>query len=134
MHPQISNDLLEFKERAIKHFNENPELFTYALKDDYFLAMKWGLTDNCILVMKLEHCFGDSVNFTNCIATKSTAPGVSVRERIANDVYVTDAWVYPVTADILLFHEKHINNEKHSICYEKPANPNFKKCKITFVE
>lgn len=48
---------LSFARKAAKHFAEHPEHNTYAedeIQQGCFLAIRWGLMDDCVVVVKLD--------------------------------------------------------------------------------
>jgi hypothetical protein len=48
-------DLVDFIERATKNFNENPTHHTYGdIEPNSWFAVRWGLSDRAILVLKLH--------------------------------------------------------------------------------
>lgn len=50
-------DELEFAREAAAKFASNPKLFSYSrseLQQGEFLALRWGLGDDCVLVLRLH--------------------------------------------------------------------------------
>jgi hypothetical protein len=63
---------LEFARKAAAHFAEHPEHCSYTLGDivpGVFLALRWGLDKDCVLVLKLDE-YERPVNFQNIIKRK----------------------------------------------------------------
>lgn len=53
-------ELIAFVGRAAKCFEDNPKLTSYcddALEKGEFLALRWGLGNDCVLVLKLDSAF-----------------------------------------------------------------------------
>lgn len=66
---QAERDLADFAAEAACHFKDHPEHRTYG--DDFptpgsLLALRWGLGDDCVLVVKLDDTF-QAVNFHGAI-------------------------------------------------------------------
>ncbi len=62
-------ELITFVESAAKCFEENPKYITFtlgAVEPGCYLGIRWGLGEDCILVVKLDDNFG-AVNFQNVI-------------------------------------------------------------------
>ena len=60
---------MEFAKDAAKHFAENPSHSSYGdIKPGSLIALRWGLVDDCVLVLKLnsEHI---PVNYQQLIKT-----------------------------------------------------------------
>lgn len=58
---------LAFVARAKVEFEKSPSLATYGdLTSGSFLAMRWGMTEDCILVVKLDEDF-EPKNYVNVI-------------------------------------------------------------------
>ncbi len=52
----------EFVKKAVKHFEENPEHRSFGeLEEGTFLALKWGLLDDSVLLLKLDNFFSPTV-------------------------------------------------------------------------
>jgi len=50
---------LEFARLAAGYFAENPESVTFTkdgLKPDCFMALRWGLAGDCVVVVKIDSC------------------------------------------------------------------------------
>lgn len=65
----LSDELerIEFAKRAAKHFAEKPEHWSFGdMKPGDFLALRWGLGDDCVLILKLDPDF-QPVNFQQLI-------------------------------------------------------------------
>lgn len=63
--------LVTFAEDAAKWFSQNPEGATYSYETPStgkceLLALRWGLGNDCVLVVKLDPDWAP-VNFQNCI-------------------------------------------------------------------
>lgn len=58
---------VRFAERAAKHFAAHPECSTFGdLEPGTFLAIRWGLGEDCVLLLKLDDCF-QRVNYQNIV-------------------------------------------------------------------
>lgn len=58
---------LAFAERAAEVFKGNAESATYGdLTPGGYFALRWGLCDNCVLVLKLDDC-DEPVNYHNLV-------------------------------------------------------------------
>lgn len=67
---------IEFAKRAAKHFSDNQRHYTFSDGGDIMpgclLAMRWGLGDDCVLVMKLDD-YHVPTNYHQLIEKKPTA-------------------------------------------------------------
>lgn len=53
--------LIGFVGRAARCFEDNPELTTYCdgeLAEGELLALRWGMDNDCVLVVRLDDAFG----------------------------------------------------------------------------
>ena len=60
---------LEFARLAAKHFNDNPQDVTFRkdeLEKGCLMALRWGLSMDCIVVIKLDDCF-EPINYAQFI-------------------------------------------------------------------
>ena len=58
---------LEFAEKAAEHFTKHPDHSSYGdLEPGSFIALRWGLGDDCVLVLKLDEYF-QNVNYQQAI-------------------------------------------------------------------
>jgi len=56
-----------FAEEAARHFELNPDHTSFGpLKQDSFLALRWGLGNDCVLVLKLSELH-EPTNYCNLI-------------------------------------------------------------------
>lgn len=67
----LSNEqeVQEFAKRAAKHFSKNKNHWSYTndeIKAGCLFAMRFGLTDDCVVVFKLDENF-DPVNYCQLI-------------------------------------------------------------------
>lgn len=59
--------LIDFAEKAARHFAANSNHSTYGdLEPDSYLAIRWGMGNDCVLVVKLDSDFG-KVNFQQAV-------------------------------------------------------------------
>jgi hypothetical protein len=57
VYPSQIEDELAFARKAAAHFAAHPEHSTYTdgeIKPDCFLAIRWGLGEDCVVVVKLD--------------------------------------------------------------------------------
>lgn len=60
---------LEFARKAAAHFAENPQDVTFTVKGvekGVYMALRWGMGDDCVLVVKLDEYF-EPVNYAQFI-------------------------------------------------------------------
>lgn len=63
---------IRFSERAARYFALHPECQSFSdidLSPRCFLALRWGLDDDCVLVIKLDAHF-EPTNYQNIIRVK----------------------------------------------------------------
>ena len=61
------SEVMAFAGLAAEHFAEHPDHTSYGdIKEGEFLALRWGLDGDCVLVLKLHEYF-EPVNFQNII-------------------------------------------------------------------
>ena len=59
--------LLAFADEAAAHFAKEPRHFTYGtLEPGSLLGIRWGLGEDCVLVVKLDD-YAEKVNFQNIV-------------------------------------------------------------------
>jgi hypothetical protein len=64
---------IDFAERAAVHFAANRDHSTFGnIKPGIYLAIRWGLGDDCVLVLKLDEDF-DPIIFANIIKQTEAA-------------------------------------------------------------
>jgi hypothetical protein len=64
-------EVLEFAKKAARKFKKNPSFVTYTEHlpvPGCLLAMRWGMGEDCVLVIKLDESF-EPVNFQQLIKT-----------------------------------------------------------------
>jgi len=60
-------DRIEFARKAAQHFANNPKHWSFGdLKPETFLALRWGMGDDCVLVLKLDPTF-EPINYRNLV-------------------------------------------------------------------
>ena len=58
---------IEFAKKAAEHFAMNPKHWSFGdLKPETLLALRWGLSDDCVLVLKLDPDF-EPINYQNFV-------------------------------------------------------------------
>ena len=58
---------IEFAEKAALHFASHPEHSSFGeIKQGEYLALRWGLGNDCVLVLKLDEYF-EPVNYQQLI-------------------------------------------------------------------
>jgi len=59
---QGERELLDFVESAVERFSKDSTLTTFGdLEPESYLAIRWGLMDDCVLVVKLDQYFQNRV-------------------------------------------------------------------------
>ena len=58
---------LAFVKEAIDYFNSHEKIYTYgSLEKGSLFAMRWGMMDDCVLLLKLDEEF-TRINYQNCL-------------------------------------------------------------------
>jgi len=70
----ISKDQLEFVRKAMDYMKKHSECLTYSLLDDNYLAIRWGLHDKALLVLKIDGEFKDSIIFEDMLQGATAYP------------------------------------------------------------
>jgi len=63
------NEIQAFAKRAAAHFSENSDVATYSdkgLSRGCLLALRWGMGEDCVVVVKLSEGF-EPINYTQLI-------------------------------------------------------------------
>jgi hypothetical protein len=65
---------LDFAQKAAAYFAAHPDKSSYGdLDPESFLALRWGLGEDCVLVLKL-HDYHQATNYTNIIRAQEPIP------------------------------------------------------------
>lgn len=79
---EVDQKKLKFAKEAAEHFNKNPLDVTYTTagpKNDEYLALRWGMGNDCVLVLKVDE-FEEMILYPQFIDREAAALTIEAHE------------------------------------------------------